>query len=105
MRLIARPRSYWYWLLYAVLWIDLVATYTRGLWIGGVAAVVVIVALAAPTLRRALIFSGVTVAGFAVALIIMPAAGFSLSNYVLKRTHRSPTRARLNTRWPSLTRA
>ena len=85
-RLVARPRSYWYWLLYAALWIDLVATYTRGLWIGGVAAVVLVVALAAPTLKRAVSFSGVTVAGFAVAMLVMPLAGVSLSDYVLKRT-------------------
>ena len=85
-RLLLRPRSYWYWLLYAVFLIDLVATYTRGLWIGGFAAVVLIVAFAAPTLRRALTFSGVTVAGFAVAMIVMPVAGFSLSDYVFKRS-------------------
>ncbi|MGA9762548.1 MAG: hypothetical protein WBQ14_09005 [Gaiellaceae bacterium] len=84
-RLLARPRSYWYWLLYGVFWVDLVATYTRGLWIGGVAAVVLVVALAAPTLKRALSFSGVTIAGFAVALAVLPLAGVSLSDYVLKR--------------------
>jgi hypothetical protein len=85
-RLLARPRSYWCWLLYAALWIDLVATYTRGLWIGGATALVLIIALAAPTLKRALTLSGVTIAGFAVAMIAMPVAGFSLSDYVFNRT-------------------
>jgi hypothetical protein len=85
-RLLARPRSYWSWLLYAVFWIDLVATYTRGLWIGGVAAVALMIAFAAPTMKRALTFSGVTAGGFAIAMIAMPVAGFSLSDYVFSRT-------------------
>ena len=85
-RLLARPRSYWYWLLYAAFWIDLVATYTRGLWIGGATALALIIALAAPTWKRALTLSGATVAGFAIAMVVMPVAGFSLSDYVFKRT-------------------
>jgi hypothetical protein len=85
-RLLTRPRSYWYWVLYAAFCIDIVATYTRGLWIGGVTALALIVGLAAPTLKRALILSGVTIAGFAIAMIAMPVAGFSLSDYVFQRT-------------------
>lgn len=84
-RLLARPRSYWLWLLYAAFWIDAIATDTRGLWIGTVTALALMVVLATPTLKRALTLSGVTVAGFAVAFVVMPVAGFSLSDYVLKR--------------------
>ena len=85
-RLLTRPRSYWYWVLYAAFCIDIVATYTRGLWIGGVTALALIVGLTAPTLKRALTLSGVTIAGFATAMIVMPVAGFSLSDYVFSRT-------------------
>jgi hypothetical protein len=85
-RLLARPRSYRYWLLCAVFCIDLVATYTRGLWAGGAAAFALIVVLGAPTLRRALTVSGVTAAGFAIAMLVSPAVGFSLSDYVFTRT-------------------
>ena len=85
-RLLAQPRSYRYWLLFAVFSIDFVATYTRGLWIGGAATFALIIAFGAPTLKRALTVSGVAAAGFAIALVVMPVAGFSLSDYVLKRT-------------------
>ncbi len=86
VRLLARPRSYRYWLLFTVFSADLIATYTRGLWAGAAAACLLIVALGAPTLKRALTVSGVAAAGFAIAMLVSPAVGFSLSDYVFKRT-------------------
>jgi hypothetical protein len=83
-RLLARPRCYRYWLLFAVFWIDLGVTYTRGLWIGGAAAFALVVALGAPTLKRALTVSGVTVSGFAIAVLVASVAGFSFTGYVFK---------------------
>jgi hypothetical protein len=84
-RLVARPRSYHYWLLLAVFSIDLVITYTRGLWLGGAAAFALVVALGAPTLRRAATVAGITVACLGVAALVAPAGGFSLYNYVFER--------------------
>jgi hypothetical protein len=84
-RLLARPRSYRYWLLFAVFWFDLGVTYTRGLWVGGAAAFALVLALGAPTLKRALTVSGVTAAGFAIAVLVASVAGHSFSSYVFKR--------------------
>jgi hypothetical protein len=84
--LLERPRAYRYWLLYTVFWIDLVATYTRGLWVAGALTLALVIALGAPTMKRALTVTGVTAAGFAIAMLISPVAGFSLSDYVFKRT-------------------
>ena len=84
-RLLARPRCYRYWLLFAVFCADVVATYTRGIWIGAAAAFALVLALGAPTLKRALTVSGVPVAGLALAMIVTPLTGHSLIRYVFQR--------------------
>lgn len=84
--LLERPRAYRYWLLYTVFWIDLVATYTRGLWVAGALTLALVIALGAPTMKRAVTVAGMTAAGFAIAMLVSPAAGFSLSSYLFNRT-------------------
>jgi hypothetical protein len=73
-------------LLYTVFWVDLVATYTLGLWIGGVTTLALLIALGAPTAKRALTVTGVTGAGFVIAMVISPAVRFSLSDYLFTRS-------------------
>jgi hypothetical protein len=85
-RLVTRPRQIWPWLLYAVLSIDLLATYTRGLWVSGAAAVIMVIALGSPTLKRA----GFVLTATAVIWLLIAAGGalngFSVRDYVFSRT-------------------
>jgi hypothetical protein len=85
-RLITRPRQIWPWLLYAILSIDLLATYTRGLWVSGAAAVIMVIALGSPTLKRAALV--VTATAVMWGLIAAGGAlnGFSLREYVFNRS-------------------
>ncbi len=72
-------------LIYGCLLIALVATYTRGLWLGGVIAVSVVLVLAA-TARRALIFLATVSAIVALTNTVAAAVtDFSLLGYVSER--------------------
>jgi hypothetical protein len=85
-RLVTRPRQVWPWLLYAILSIDLLATYTRGIWIAGAAAVVMAVALASPSLKRAALFALATVALWGLIAAGGALNNFSLRSYVFNRS-------------------
>ncbi len=85
-RLVTRPRRVWPWLLYAVLSIDLLATYTRGLWISGAAAVIMVIALGSPTLKRAALVLAATAVMGGLFTAGGASYGFSLPNYVLNRS-------------------
>lgn len=85
-QLLRQPRHVGYWVLYAVLWADVLATYTRGFWIGAVIAIAVVMGLAArDRLRPALLVAG-SAALFGVGTLVMLPVGFSLPDYVLQRT-------------------
>ena len=85
-RLVTRPRQVWPWLLYAILSIDLLATYTRGIWIAGAAAVVMAVALASPSFKRAALLLVATVALWGLIAAGGALNNFSLRSYVFNRS-------------------
>lgn len=84
-RLLQRPTSIMYWGLYTVLWIDVAATYTRGFWIGAVAAVAIVLVVGATTWRRPATIVAGSVAIFVLATAIGAPFGFSVPNYVGER--------------------
>lgn len=84
-RLLVRPRDPWLWLLGAVLTVDLIATYTRGLWLSAFVAVVLVLALEVRNARQLGLAIVIPSAVFAVALAVAPLAGFSLYGYVFDR--------------------
>jgi hypothetical protein len=84
-RLLVRPRDPLLWLLAAVLTVDLIATYTRGLWVSAFIAVALLLALEVRDVRQlgaAVVIPSVV---FAVALAVTPLTGFSLYSYVFDR--------------------
>jgi hypothetical protein len=83
--LMREPKRTWPWLLWAILWADLLATYTRGIWLGGVVAAGLSVALGAPSFSRALKVVAASAAGFACVMALAPLTGSSLTHYVLNR--------------------
>jgi hypothetical protein len=84
-RLLVRPRDYLLWLLAAVLTVDLIATYTRGLWVAAFVAVVLVVVLEVRSTRQLGFAVGIPSAVFCVALVLAPLLGFSLFGYVFNR--------------------
>jgi hypothetical protein len=84
-RLLQRPASILSWGLYAILWIDVAATYTRGFWIGAVAAITIVLIVGAATWRRAATVVVGSVAIFVLATAIGAPFGFSVPNYVGQR--------------------
>jgi hypothetical protein len=84
-RLLVRPRDLLLWLLGAVLTVDLIATYTRGLWLAAVVGVALVLALEVRSTRQLGLAVGIPVGLFAVALAVAPLAGFSLYGYVFHR--------------------
>lgn len=99
-RLLARPRNPWLWLLGGMLAVDLVATYTRGLWLAGFVAVALVLALEVRSVRELGIAVAIPVAVGGLALAIAPATGFSLYGYVANRaaTIAASTHTRYQTR-------
>jgi hypothetical protein len=84
-RLLARPRDPRLWLLGAVLSVDLIATYTRGLWLSALLSVVILLALEVRGVRQLGLALGAPLAAGALALAITPIWGFSLYGYVFHR--------------------
>ena len=84
-KLLVRPRDPWLWLLGAVLTVDLIATYTRGLWLSAVVSVLLVLALEARSTRQLGLAVLIPSAVFAVALAVAPLAGFSFYGYVFNR--------------------
>ena len=75
-RLMRRPRSGWLWLLFFVLWIGVVASFTRGFWLGSIVAVVIVVLLGSATASTALRTLGLGFGVAGVALLVLLASGF-----------------------------
>lgn len=84
-RLLVRPRDLLLWLLGAVLTVDLIATYTRGLWLAALAGVILLLVLEARTVRRLGLALAIPTAVFGLALAVAPLTGFSLYSYVFNR--------------------
>jgi hypothetical protein len=84
-RLLVRPRDPLLWLLAAVLNVDLIATYTRGLWVSAFIAVALLLALEVRHVRQLGAAVVIPSAVFAAALAVAPLTGFSLFGYVFDR--------------------
>jgi carbohydrate binding protein with CBM4/9 domain len=84
-QLLARPRSPLLWLLAGLLSVDLVATYTRGLWLAAFVAVVLVLVLEAHNVRELGLAVAIPAAAGGLALVVAPVAGFSLYGYVANR--------------------
>jgi hypothetical protein len=80
-----RPRV-WPWALYGLLWADVLATYTRGFWIGSALAVGLTLAMGASNLRRPVAIFATSVLIFVFSSGAGSLVGFSLPDYVLNRT-------------------
>jgi hypothetical protein len=85
-RLLSGRTNLWPWALYALLWADVLATYTRGFWIGAVLAVGLTLALGARSLRRPVAIAATSVLLFILSSGAGTLVGFSLPDYVLNRT-------------------
>jgi len=84
--LLQNPRRWWLWGLYTVLIIDVLATYTRGFWLGTALAVGLVVLLGAQHWRRPLMSAGATLGILALLTGAGSIVGFSLPDYVVART-------------------
>jgi hypothetical protein len=84
-RLLVRPRDVRLWLLGTILTVDLIATYTRGLWLSAFVSVLLLLVLEARSARQLGLGMGIPVAVGALALAVTPLWGFSLYNYVFNR--------------------
>jgi hypothetical protein len=84
-RLMQQPRSVPYWILYAILLIDVTATYTRGFWIGSVLALAAVLVLGSASWRRAATVVGGSAAVFVLATVIAVPFAFSVPDYVFQR--------------------
>lgn len=89
--LMRRPRRFWVWAVYLLMWIGVVATYTRGFWLAaiGTVAIVLVVGTDGLTIRSlkrpATVLAG-SLALFVVASTFTYVAGFSLPSYLMDRT-------------------
>jgi len=84
-QLLARPRSPTLWLLAGLFSVDLVATYTRGLWLAAFVAVAVVLVLEARSVRELGVAVVIPATAGGLALVVAPLAGFSLYGYVANR--------------------
>lgn len=84
-RLLVRPRTISLWLLFAVLTIDVAATYTRGFWLGAALAVLLVLALGARDWRTPAVVAAATCAVLLVATGLGRLGGFSVPDYLWAR--------------------
>jgi len=84
-RLLVRPRDVLLWPLGAILTTDLIATYTRGLWLSAFVAVALVLALEARGVRQLGFGVAIPTVLFGLALAVAPLSGFSLYDYVFNR--------------------
>ena len=83
--LLARPRVVWLWLLGGLFFVDLIATYTRGLWLAALVSVALVLALDVRGVRQLGLAVGIPTVLVGLALVVAPATGFSLYGYVTNR--------------------
>ena len=84
--LLQKPRDPWLWGLYALLLVDITATYTRGFWLGTALAAAFVLMLGARSLRRPAAIIAGTVVIFLASSGIGAAMGFSVPAYIFDRT-------------------
>ena len=84
-RLLARPRDIRLWLLGTILTIDLLATYTRGLWLSALVSVGLVLALEVRRARQLGLAIAIPAGAGALMLAVTPLWGFSLYGYVFHR--------------------
>jgi hypothetical protein len=84
-RLLVRPRDLLLWLLAAILTVDLIATYTRGLWLSAFVAVILVLAFEVRSARQLGFAVAIPTVLFGLALAVAPLSGFSLYGYVFNR--------------------
>ena len=83
--LLRRPRRLWPWLLFGLLAFDVVASWSRGYWLGASVAVAVVVVFGSSGFRRLILVLG----AFATISLVLTAAGmvagFSVPQYIFER--------------------
>jgi hypothetical protein len=84
-QLLERPRSWLMWLLYALLIVDVIASYTRGFWLASVAAVAIVLVFGSTRRREPAIFAAGTASILIAFAMVGAGFGFSLSDYVFQR--------------------
>ena len=84
--LLQNPRAWWLWALYTILIVDVIATYTRGFWLGTALAVGLVVLLGARHWRRPLFSAAATLGILALLTGAGSIVGFSLPEYVFSRS-------------------
>jgi hypothetical protein len=108
-RLLARPRDVGHWLLAGLFCVDLVATYTRGLWLAALVGTAVVLALEVRTVRQLGFAVGIPAAVAGLALAVAAGVGLPLSGYVDARAASiaalSRTRHRADVANPSFERS
>ena len=84
--ILSNPRRGWVWVLYAILIVDVIATYTRGFWLGTALAMGIVLLMSGYGWRRPLMTVAATIALLAVMSGAGQLVGFSLPQYVLSRS-------------------
>ena len=84
--LLLDPRRAWPWALVAVLAVDVIASYSRGFWVGSVMAIGIVLVVGAPSVVRAGAVVGSLCGMFLVATLALGITGFSLPFYMLHRS-------------------
>jgi hypothetical protein len=85
-KLLARPRAPWLWALFALASADVIATYTRGVWVSAALVFLLVLVLGARHATDAIPFLGGTAALFITAVVVGQVSGSSLIGYVFTRT-------------------
>jgi len=83
--LLRDPRRVWAWALVAVLAVDVIASYSRGFWVGSVVAIAIVLVVGAPSVARFSVVAGGLCGMLLVATLALGVVGFSLPSYVLHR--------------------
>jgi hypothetical protein len=84
--LLRQPRNPWLWGLYALLLVDIAATYTRGFWLGTALAAGIVLLVGARSARRPLAIIAGTIVIFVAATAIGAVMSFSVPAYIFDRT-------------------
>jgi O-Antigen ligase len=83
--LLRNARRLWPWIVLVLLVAALLASYTRGYWVGAIVGTLLVVGLGMASLRRTAILAAAAVILFAAGSVAAGLAGFSLPQYVADR--------------------
>jgi O-antigen ligase/polysaccharide polymerase Wzy-like membrane protein len=84
-QLLMRPRTFALWILWALLWLGIIASYARGLWMGSLLAVGAVLLVGARCWRRPTTIVAISLAALVTAHGVGSLAGFSLADYLFAR--------------------